>query len=795
MQHQVRTKEQFITEVGESPSQMTASDVTQKTMNDPGSSYLEIISSLTEAVYVIQDDQIKFANKACLELTGYSIEEGFAANAVDAFVHPDDKKIILHYRELRFQGDIIPHRYEFRLVCKDGFVKWVEVRTAIISWEGRPASLGVATDISGRKEAENALRESEEKYRQLVENAYDIVYATDANGWVTYANPACLRHGQYSPEDIIGRHYLEFVPENYREEVGRFYGRQFVKKIPDTSFEVPLMSKDGEISWYSQNTKLLMKGDSVVGFQSIARDITHHKHAEEALQESERKYRELTEFLPQAVFEVDANMRIAFVNNASVEMSGYTLEEILSEVHPLTLVIPEERARLAEDFQKVIEGQTIQLAGYTGLKKDGTTISVLGSAAPTYKNEKIVGVRGVLSDITALKLAELENRTLQTQLFQSQKMEALGTLVGGIAHDFNNMLQIIIGYCEILLTNRKKDERDYRHLQTIILTARGGAELVGKLLAFGQQDQGIPVPLDLNQELRLAPALLSRTLPHIVQIDLDLVNEPAMICADPNQIEQAVMNLGINASEAMPLGGSLKITTKIVTLDENYFKFHPESKPGNYVMLSFKDSGRGMNEQTLSKIFEPFFSTKERGATRGTGLGLSVVRGIVRQNGGFITFESEPGKGTEFKLYFPALEPPLVPEKTPVTSIQYEKTNTILIVEDNIEVAEFEQMGLESAGYKVIQATNGKEAFDIYRTRRDEISLVILDLLLPEISGRDCLMELVRIDPSVRVLIASGYSPEDDLRREIAPLVRGFLHKPFTISELINGVQTELNSN
>ena len=271
-----------------------------------------------------------------------------------------------------------------------------------------------------------------------------------------------------------------------------------------------------------------------------------------------------------------------------------------------------------------------------------------------------------------------------------------------------------------------------------------------------------------------------------------MTHGPVTIHADPNQIDQVVMDLAINASEAMPNGGRLKIATTTVSLDDEYCRLHHGAKPGNYVMLSIKDTGCGMDKKTRARIFDPFFSTKQRGSTRGTGLGLSVVQGIVQQHGGHVICESEPGKGTEFKIYFPAIEETLITSKTVAPIVKREGTETILVVEDNIPVAELEQTNLEDAGYTVIVATNGQEALDIYQTRRDEISLVILDLMMPEMSGKDCLMELVKIDPAVKVLIASGFSPSDDLQKEINPLVKGFVHKPFGMTQLLDAVGSVL---
>ncbi|MGO8877892.1 MAG: ATP-binding protein, partial [Desulfomonilaceae bacterium] len=556
---------------------------------------------------------------------------------------------------------------------------------------------------------------------------------------------------------------------------------------------VPRWSRDKVhtvMTFYSKFASIL--GELSYSNLNLTKMLIESKTVGDAFRESEKKYKELTELLPQGVFESDITGRFTFVNPALKQIHGYPSDESLLELDPIKMVIPEDRSRVAEEIKKVIEGQSVLCGQYAGLRKDGTTIPLLVNVVPLFANENIAGFRGVVSDISQLRHAEQEKEVLQAQLFQSQKLEALGTLVGGIAHDFNNMLQIILGYSQLLLGDKKEGDPGYKDLQTIIQTVQGGADLVKKLLAFGQQAPIFPVNLDLSHKIRELIPLLSRTLPQLVKIDLDLTHGPSTIHADPKQIDQVVMNLAINASEAMPDGGHLKIGTTTVMLDDEYCLAHPGVKPGQYVTLSLSDTGRGMDRKTLTKVFEPFFSTKQRGSARGTGLGLSVAQGIVEQQGGHITCESEPGKGSEFKIYFPAIQSEPTAEQKTSPSNQSAGTQTILVVEDNLPVLELAQKVLTNAGYSVIIATNGQEALDIYRTQRDQICLVILDLLMPEMSGRDCLMELVKIDPSVKVLIASGFSPSDELSKEINPLVKGFVQKPFGLIQLLDEVGSAL---
>jgi PAS domain S-box-containing protein len=522
--------------------------------------------------------------------------------------------------------------------------------------------------------------------------------------------------------------------------------------------------------------------------ETLAREIEERKMAEKALRESEAQKKAILDGITSNIAFVNKDLEIIWLNKTAADSTGKTPTEMIGrKCHSFWA-----------DPDKPCEGCPT-LRAFDTKKSEMTTIVTPDGRVWDEKGEPVfdeagnlIGVVEIAEDITDRVREEKENEMLKAQLFQSQKLEALGTLVGGIAHDFNNMLQIIIGYADFLLIDKAKGAPGHKELQIIIDAGQGGAELVKKLLAFGQQAQVIPRPIDLNEQIRSLATLISRTLPNVVQLDLDLAEGPTTIRAERGQIEQLFMNLAINASEAMPNGGRLKISTETVSLNDEYCRRHNGVQAGSYVMLMVSDTGRGMDKETLARIFDPFFSTKQRGSTRGTGLGLSVVQGIVQQHGGHVTCESEPGKGTEFKVRFPSIETSVISAKTIPPKVQSAGTETVLVVEDNIPVAELERKALRSAGYNVILANNGKDALDIYRTRKEEISLLILDLLLPKMLGRDCLMELLKIDPSVKVLIASGYAPEDQLHREISSLVKGFIQKPFGMAELLEAVKYAL---
>jgi PAS domain S-box-containing protein len=653
--------------------------------------------------------------------------------------------------------------------------------------------LGIFEDITERKLVETALRVSESYFRSLAEIIPDALAIYDNMGRVTFVNKAFEELYGWSMEELAGKRLENFVPPSEQAITKQSWERTL--RGENVVFETQRWTKEGNVLDLQLSTAILLdtEGEHTASIV-IHRDITARKREQEELKNSEQTLNTILATSPAGITLI-ADRKVKWLNDVCLKMFGFeNQEEIIGQNTRIVYPSEEEYERVGRELYTGLQsGKTIK-AVTRFRRKDGSIFDGRIRMRPVDPSLSENLMIFVITDISDELCAEREKEVLRTQLFQSQKLEALGTLVGGIAHDFNNMLQSVLGYSELLLIGKKEDDPGYNELQTIIQTGQGGAELVKKLLALGQQGQIIPVPLDLNHQISQMTTLISRTLPQVVQLDVDLTHRPLTIHADPNQIDQIVINLAINASDAMPNGGRLTIATRTVSLDDEYCRRHHGAKPGNYVMLSVKDTGSGMDEETLARIFDPFFSTKERGSTRGTGLGLSVVKGIAQQHGGHVTCKSEPGEGTEFKIYFPAIVTTLITPLTVVPTVKAGGTETILVVEDNIPVAELEQTSLKDAGYTVILATNGLEALDVYQARKEEISLVILDLIMPEMSGRDCLMELLKINQSVKVLIASGFFSSEELHKEINPLVRGFVHKPFGMTELLTSVRSVLDS-
>ena len=485
----------------------------------------------------------------------------------------------------------------------------------------------------------------------------------------------------------------------------------------------------------------------------------------------------------------------AFFNDRCAEMVGYTLDETEpqftwwgKQVHP------EDIDRVNEAFNAHVESRSpLYECEHRFRHKSGEYIWILARAKIVERDEHGNPVRivGTSLDITERKQEEQEREALRNQLFQAQKMEAIGTLTGGIAHYFNNLLQVILGYSELLLAKKDQNHREYADLQKIFRTAKNGADLVQRLLMFSRKTEPKPISTNLNGLVLQVEKLLRRTIPRMIDIQLELSADLPEIDADPSQIEQVLMNLAVNARDAMPDGGKLTVKTSVATLDEDYCRVHVEANPGEYVLLEVLDTGHGMDKETVEHIFEPFFTTKEMG--RGTGLGLAMVYGIVRQHKGHITVYSEVDKGTAFRVYLPAIpteEGPAVEDSgiTPAFG-----TETVLLVDDDEFVMELGAQMLTEQGYTVLLAEDGRDALDLFEEKHPQIALVILDLIMPEMGGTECLKELLKIDPKVRILVASGYSTDASIKDSIDMGAKGFLTKPFGARELLRAVRKVLD--
>ncbi len=539
-----------------------------------------------------------------------------------------------------------------------------------------------------------------------------------------------------------------------------------------------------------------------VTFEELRQQLGNHIRE---LRENSRKLEAIIDFLPVATFIIDNDKRVIFWNKAIEEMTGLPREEVIGK-GDLKYAVPFYGVKrpilidLVFETDEEVKGKYQNLKQADSGKIEATTWCptlrgqnrfLFGTASALYDDEgKMFGAIESISDMTEHYEMEQEKKQLQAQLMHAQKLKAVGTLAGGVAHDFNNLIHAIQGYTEILLLNRTPESADYAKLTAIKKAVRRASELTSQLLIFSRKGTSKLQPMDLNQGVRDAYELLQRIIPKMIHIELNLSDDLGIVNADSLQLEQVIMNLAINARDAMPEGGRIIIETSNTNLDERFCGQNPGSKPGAYAKLRFSDTGQGMDEETLAHIFEPFFTTKETG--KGTGLGLAMVYGIVKNHEGYIICSSEPGKGTRFEVYFHVSthkQETIVIEE----SGSLEGGNeTILLVDDDETVRALGEDVLTTFGYKVLLADTGEKGLEVFKEKEEWIDLIILDMIMPGMGGKKCLEELLKINPAVKVIVASGYSHE-----KLGQGIREsdnvtFLAKPYETKKMLDQVREAL---
>jgi two-component system, cell cycle sensor histidine kinase and response regulator CckA len=741
-----------------------------------------IDASLDPLVTISAEGKINDVNTATEEVTGYSRNELIGTDFADYFT--DSEKARAGYQEAFKVGSVSD--YELQIRHRRGGLTSVMYNASVYyDHLGKVAGLfAAARNITKQKRAEQALRDSEEQYRAVFNNAGIGIKLVNRYKRIERVNPALLNMLGYSEAELLQLTSLEITHPDDRE-ISNQHLAAILGDGPDSlRLEKRYIRKDGSVIWGDISISAIRDahGNKNTVLEVVA-DITDRIEPQIALQDSEKRMRRIIDSSPVGI-RITHYGRHVYANRALARMFGYQSQDEVLGLPAEGLFAPESRALIRQRVADRMAGKTIP-PHYeaSGMTRQGKTI-----ALETWGTEiAYLGKKSWLAFITDIS----EAKSLRAQLLQAQKMEAVGTLAGGIAHDFNNILQVVLGFSEMILMEKVKGDPEYEDLEKIRSAARKGGDLVKGLLAFSRKGEIHPRPLNPNQVIQQVEAILGRTLPKTIKVDLMLQERLSAISADPVQIEQILLNLAVNARDAMPEGGTLFFQTSNVSLDESYCREHLGAEPGDYVLLTVSDTGEGMSKQTLEHIFEPFFSTKPPG--EGTGLGLAMVYGIVKQHSGDITCYSEPGAGTTFKLYFPVIE---MKNETRVREevVRFPGgTETILIADDEDLVRELAKRILSRAGYTVLTATNGREALQSYKKKGHTIALIVLDLVMPEMDGNQCLRELLKINPRARVLVASGYSAGGLTKGALEGGARGFVSKPFDMGQLLQTVRKILD--
>ncbi len=750
----------------------------EKALRESEQIFRQLIETASDAIYLIDEQgQIVRANSAAAKMLGRDINEmatltleridpNFSLTDFLAFWRsvPDNEPLIFESSHVRTDGSLVP----------------VEISGAKFTVNERTCFYGIARDISGRKQAEEVLRESEERYRLLSDLTMEGI-VLHKNGVAIDLNTSMAEMLGYQREELFAKNFMDFVHEDDRALVRKKLAKDYA-----APYVVRMLRKNGDYFIAEIEARnFQQKGDT--WRVSAIRDITERKRAEEALRESEERFQKMLGMVPDMISIHDPEMNILYSNwqgfAAIPKERRRRTSKCFHTYRGLDNICPDCQAervlQTGRPFQQEValpEGIWIDLRVIPLLDEQGNVEIFMEW----------------VRDITVQKKAEENQKKLQAQLTQAQKMESVGRLAGGVAHDFNNMLGVILGYTELAVNRAPPDTRLGEYLKQIHSAARRSADITQQLLAFARKQTIAPKVLDLNETV----AGMIKILHRLIGEDIDLVWRPAAgvvpVKMDPSQIDQIMANLCVNARDAIAGVGRLTIETAPAVFDEAYCADRPEAVPGAYARLTVSDDGCGMDRETLEKLFEPFYTTKEVGA--GTGLGLAMVYGIVKQNEGFIEVESAPGAGTTFHLFLPLYR---VDADSGAQRIAAPRTTagseTVLLVEDEPMILEMTTMMLELQGYRVLPAAKPTEALRLADEHAGEIHLLITDVIMPEMNGRDLAARLLVSYPRLKRLFMSGYTASVIAHHGVLDEGFDFIQKPFSMADLCQRVRDVLD--
>jgi len=605
-----------------------------------------LVQNSSDAVAMLDaDGTIRFLSDSAARLLGYSLGERITRSALE-LMHPDDapRARDSFVECLRRPG--VPLAAEYRLRHKDG--SWRNLEGIAVNRLDHPAIAAVVVnyrDVTDRRLAEEALRASEEHLRHIVENAQDLIYYCDREGRFTYVNPTAARVMQYAEHELIGRHFLSLVRPDYQQAAGDVYQRQMLDRTPTTYLELPAVTKTGQTIWVGQHVQLVYEGERVTAIHAITRDISRQKDADDRLRKSEARYRSLIQGAAYGIYRATVDGTILDANPALANMLGYTVDELLALDMSAVYKSSAERGALIDRYRR--ENNQTLATDVTWQRKDGTPIVVRLTARVVDFDDGLSCFEGVAEDIT-------EKRALEDQLREALKMEALGRLARRVAHDFNNVLAAIIGCSDLLCMSLKPDDPSRHESDEIRRAALRGAALTRQLLAFSRSQKPDAKLLDLNEAVLRLESILRGLVGERVSLTVRVSSTPTRMRVEPGQLEQMLLNLVVNARDAMPEGGPIDVLVEPVRLDERSVLRYPGIADGPFARLAVTDTGVGIHPDVEAHIFEPLFTTKD--ASKGTGLGLSIVYGIAKAAGGTVSFTTGPTQGTTFEVLLPLVE-------------------------------------------------------------------------------------------------------------------------------------------
>jgi len=750
--------------------------------------YRTALETTSDGISIIdvQAGRYLYVNQRLMNTIGRP-DENIAGQPLSIYVHPEDADIARNkYKAIKASGKERVY-YELRALKPDGAIVMLGITATETIYQGKAAIISFVSDITEQKRIEEALRESEELYRTAIEKTNDGI-AIVQEGKFAFVNQKLLKTIGRTRDEVFNQPLgIYFHPDDFTR-VGEYFTARIQGKDAPASYDIRVMKPDGTyVTLNIKSVRIIYKRKPAT--ISFVTDVTEQQRAEEVLRQSEERYRTIFESIDDDYFETDLEGFFTFLNGP-VSWTQFRRDELIGTKFE-RYVTPEMARRIRAVFNTIYrEDKSQRIPECEIILKDGTTGHLEMSVSLIRDARGLpVGFRGVTRDVSDRFAMEAEHRKLMEQLHEAQKMEAVGTLAGGIAHDFNNLLMGIQGYTSLMLLEVDPAHRYFEQLKSVQTLVQSGAGLTRQLLGFARAGRYEVLATDLNDLTAKSINLFGRTRKEI-RIFEKYAEKLWPVEVDRGQIEQMLLNLFVNAWQAMPGGGSLYIETNNIVMEEPLVKFY-DLKSGRYVKISITDTGIGMDEKTRQRIFDPFFTTK--GLGRGTGLGLASAYGIAKGHAGVITVYSEKGQGTTFNIYLRASSK-TIPREESVETEPAPGLETILLIDDERVITEVTGRLLKELGYTVMTANNGEEAIRIYTEKHADIDLVIIDMIMPGMSGSDTFDRLKAINPSIRTILSSGYSLNGQASRILRKGCKSFLQKPFGIGELSKKIREALAS-